>query len=151
PDEEPKSITRCIGDNAAFWLGPDDLCVLTRYGQLLTYHPSSGKSSMQTLKIPPQPIPIQSVELGPDGKIWLGGFLAGGTSSYDPATGKTEHFKGMSQIERIAVSGDKMYFCIYPHARFYEFDPVKPWDDHNPRKIAQVEGQSRPIAIAAAA
>lgn len=126
PAEPPQAITRCIGANAMTWLGTNDLCVITSYAQLLHYNPATGKTSMLSLKVPPQPIPIQSIEPGPDGKIWMGGFLAGGTASYDPATGKKELFKGMSQIERIGVLNGKMYFGIYPHARLYEFDPANP-------------------------
>ena len=147
PTEPARVITRCVGANATTWLATNDLCVLTAYAQLLHYDPASAKTGMLSLKVPPQPIPIQSLELGPDGKIWVGGFLAGGTVSFDPATGKTELFKGMSQIEHIGVLDGKMYFGIYPHARFYEFNPAKPWGDDNPRKIGQVPEQSRPIAV----
>jgi hypothetical protein len=147
PTESPQAIARCIGANAMTWLETNDLCVLTSHAQLLHYNPATGKTRMLPLKVPPQPIPIQSIELGPDGKIWMGGFLAGGTAAYDRATGKKELFKGMSQIERIGVLGGKMYFGIYPHARFYEFDPAKPWGENNPRKFAQVMGQSRPMAV----
>ena len=124
---------------------PDFVC--SRYAQLLTIDPATGKTESKQLVIPPQPTPIQSIELGPDGKMWMGGFLSGGTASYDPLTGKSELFKGMSQIEHIGLLDGKMYFGIYPHARFYEFDPTKTWDENNPKKLAQVEGQSRPVAV----
>jgi streptogramin lyase len=151
PTAEPVEVVRCIGVNGSHWFGDDDLCILTRYAQLLHFHPSSGKSEMLSLKIPPQPIPLQSVELGPDGKIWMGGFLSGGTACYDPATGKSSLYKGMSQIERMGVLGGKLYFGVYPHGRFYQFDPGAAWsaDGGNPRKIAQIAGQSRPIAVVA--
>jgi WD40 repeat protein len=149
PGEAPKGIVRCIGANAMRWLSPDRLCVLTRYAQLLTYTPSTGKTEMKALEIPPQPIPIHGLALGPDGRIWMGGFLAGGNAAYDPATGKTELFKGMSQTEQMAVMGNKIYYGIYPHARFHVYDTTRPWDasKDNPRKLAQWEGQSRPVAM----
>ena len=147
PGESPTSITRCIGANASRWMEDGSLCVLTRYGQLLSFDPTANKSQMRQLSIPPQPVPIQSIALGPDGKIWMGGFLAGGTASYDPASGKSELFHGMSQIENFGVLDGKMYLGIYPHARLYEFDPAKAWSADNPRKFATVEGQSRPVAM----
>lgn len=149
PGDPPRRETHCIGTNATQWIESDTLCILTRYAQLLSFHPSTGKCETLSLQIPPQPIPIQSMQLGPDGRIWMGGFLAGGTAVYDPATGESRQYKGMSQIERIGVLGQKLYFGVYPHARIYEFDPANPWDvEHgNPRQIAKVEGQSRPIAV----
>jgi hypothetical protein len=85
--------------------------------------------------------------LGPDGKIWMGGFLAGGTASYDPTTGKHELFHGMSQIENFGQLNSKFYLGIYPHGRLYDFDPTAEWNATNPRKLATIEGQSRPIAL----
>jgi hypothetical protein len=122
---------------------------LTRYAQLLSFNPSTGKCETLSLQIPAQPIPIQSMQLGPDGRIWMGGFLAGGTAVFDPTTGTSRQYKGMSQIERIGVLGQKLYFGVYPHGRIFEFDTTKAWDmEHdNPRQIAKVEGQSRPIAV----
>lgn len=147
PRERPQALTRCNGAHATTWLGTNDLCVLTYHAELLHYNPLTTRTQLLSLKIPPQPISIQSVELGPYGKIWMGGFLAGGAASFDPAARKEQLFKGISQIEGIGVMDGKMYFGVYPHARFYEFDPAKPWATNNPRQFAHVPGQSRPIAI----
>ena len=148
PAEAPTTITRCIGALASRWLDDGSLCVLTRYGQLLTCDPATGKSLVKQLTLSPPPIQIQSIELGPDGKIWMGGFLAGGTTSYDPATGKSETFHGMSQIEHIGVLSDKLYFGVYPHGRLYEFDPAKPgrWQ---PTEIRNSQDKNRPVAVGA--
>ena len=146
PNDPPQDLARCVGANAMRWLDADHLCVMTRYG-LVDYDAKSGTVQGRSLEIPPQPIPIQSIELGPDGKMWMGGFLAGGTTAFDPATGKSEEHRGMSQIERIGVLGDELYLGVYPHARLYRFDPAKAWDADNPHKIGQIEGQSRPIAM----
>jgi hypothetical protein len=123
------------------------LGVLTRTAHLLRIDVEARRADGKALQIPPQAIPIQSIECGPDGKIWMGGFLAGGAAVYDPATGKSEKFRGISQIEHIGVLDDKMYLGIYPHGRLYELDPTKPWGENNPRKFATIEGQSRPVAV----
>src|SRR5262249_28291715 len=73
--------------------------------------------------------------------------LAGGAACYDPATGTSDKFRGISQIEHIGMLGGKMYLGIYPHGRLYEFDPTKPWGENNPRKFGTIEGQSRPVAV----
>jgi hypothetical protein len=146
-EQTSRAIIQCAGMNASTWLSSNELCILTSHAELLRYSPGSGKAQTNSLQVSPQPIPIQSIELGPDGNIWTGGFLAGGTARFDPVTRKTELFKGMSQIERMGVLGEKMYFGVYPHGRLYEFDPAKPWGAHNPRQIGQVPGQSRPMAV----
>lgn len=147
PHERPQVLARCNGAHAAIWLETNDLCVLTYHAELLHYNPLTSRTQILSLKIPPQPISIQSIELGPYGKIWMGGFLAGGAASFDPAAGKEKSFKGISQAEGIGVLDGKMYFGVYPHARFYEFDPTKPWATNNPHQFAQVPGQSRPVAM----
>jgi hypothetical protein len=53
----------------------------------------------------------------------------------------------MSQIERIGVMGNAMFFGVYPSGRFYEYDLSKEWGKDNPRKYSQIPGQSRPVAM----
>lgn len=147
PGDAPRPLIKCGGILASQWVDPEHLNLLTRSGQVLDYDVRANKTSAKKLKLPPLPIPIQSIALGPDGKIWMGGFLAGGTAAFEPATGKSVEYRGMSQIERIGVLDNEMYFGVYPHGRFYRFDPGKPWGANNPRKFGQIAGQSRPMAM----
>ncbi|HEY1684868.1 MAG TPA: hypothetical protein VGG19_08900 [Tepidisphaeraceae bacterium] len=147
PDQPPRKLLECGVINATQWQDGDHLWLLCRAGKLIHYDVQTGQATEKKLHMPPQSIPIQSIALGPDGKMWMGGFLAGGTAEFDPQTHKSIEYRGMSQIERIGVLGDEMYFGVYPHGRFYRFDPSKPWGQDNPRKFGQIAGQSRPIAM----
>lgn len=151
-EQAPESLTRCAGANAMRARDDGHIDALTRSTQVVTFDPATKKSATVALHVPPQPIPLQSITLGPDGRMWMGGYLAGGHAAFDPATGRTELYKGLSQTERMAILGSRIYFGIYPHGRLYVYDTAQPWGmsvGNNPKKIADIPGQSRPIATLA--
>lgn len=134
------------------WLN-GELVMLTVRGNVVRFDPRNGKSSTLKLTIPPEETPIQSIARGPDGKIYCGGYLSGGLSSYDPKTGKHEQFNGISQSESMGVLGERLYHGVYPHARLYATATTQPWKpgdgpSANPRKLDQLDrvGQVRPMA-----
>ncbi|WP_266202738.1 hypothetical protein [Pontibacter kalidii] len=134
---------------AARWNKNNEVELFTTEGQLVKYNPATRKSSTVTLNIPKQPIDIQSIFYGPDDRVWLSGYLAGGNAAYDPKSGKTVEYSGLIQSEGMAKQGDDLYFGIYPAAQLYKYDTKRAWDvsQNNPRLIKQLEGQSRPFAI----
>ncbi|TZF81432.1 hypothetical protein FW774_17870 [Pedobacter sp. BS3] len=146
---QPREIMP-IGSNAlaATWDSENVLVLLNTYGNLIKFDPKTGQKTMVRLNIPAQPIGINVTATGPDGRIWTGGYLAGSNAAYDPATGKTEVYRGLAQSESINRLGKNLYFGIYPHGRFYVYNTEKPWDIEkgNPYKIGQVQGQDRPFA-----
>ena len=142
----PKEVCATAEARAFTWEG-DRLVMFTRNGLVLRVDVETGERASVTCKVPPEPVPIQSIALGPDGKIWMGGYLSGGSARFDPATAKREELKGLSQAESITSLGSSLYFGIYPHARFYTYDTSKPWDvkRNNPKMIGKIDGQSRPF------
>ena len=148
PEQPPREHIRSGGVTATQWVDADHLRLLNRSGDLIHYDVSTGKSSAKRVHLPPLPIQIQSIALCQPGWKDVDGWLsAGGTTAFDPATGKSIEYHGMSQIERIGVLDGEMYFGVYPHGRFYRFDPSQPWGSDNPNKFGQIAGQSRPIAV----
>ncbi len=145
PGESPQLLGRSAGILASQWMSPDILYMFNRRGELIKYNSISNTSSSVSLKIPPQPISINAVSVGPDGKIWTGGYLSGSNAAFDPATGKSMEYRGMSQTEGVTLHGPVMYFGIYPHGRLYRYDTTKPWNtgDNNPKMIAKIPEQSR--------
>src|SRR3954469_9160146 len=100
PTEPPKEMMACPGALAMSWTHwngvdypGDTLVMFGRNAQRILYNPTTGKSSTTVFEKPSEPIVIQSITLGPDNKIWTGGYLSGGNASYDPATGKSEEHK----------------------------------------------------------
>jgi streptogramin lyase len=155
PNVPPAAVMDCpnvLGFSWTKWEGADfpgeSLVIFAPYAQRIIYNPQTGKSVSKVFDKPKEPIVIQSIAVGPDGKIWTGGYLSGGNATYDPATGKSEELKGLSQAESMAALGDVMYFGNYPNGRFNCYDTTRPWDgkQKNPREIGKIEGQSRPFA-----
>ncbi|MDQ8005897.1 MAG: hypothetical protein REI64_13930 [Pedobacter sp.] len=126
---------------------------LNAKGILSKYQFKSKKVERTKLTIPEQPIPINAIMVGPDQKVWTGGYLAGSHATFDPKTGKNKKYRGLDQTEGMTFLGDKIYFGIYPKGKFYVFDTTKPWNlsNKNPKEAFVEEGQSRSFAVHAIA
>ncbi len=122
---------------------------LTGRGVLIRYNPRTGKSDSFKLTFPPESVPIQSICRGPDGKIYSGGYLVGGLSVFDPASGKHQQLGHISQPESMGVFGKKIFMGLYPGARLIAFDTDKPFDGKkNPAQFESLDrfDQDRPFA-----
>ncbi len=150
----PKMVTLNRNNASALaitWLTDNDLCYLTGECKLVFYNKSLGNNVFALpLQVPPSPITINSMTYGPDGRVWMGGFFVGNNAAYDPVTGKTDIYQGLSQSESISHLGKDLYFGIYPGAKFYRYDTTRPWvKDSNPKLLGRIAGQDRPYAYAA--
>lgn len=149
------TLLATIGDSTgldAMWGKDKKLKILTVNKHIIKYDPANGHVSITDLNVPSQPLKINSIVAGPDGRIWTAGYLAGGHAAYDPKTGITKQYPGIDQAEGMTVQGDKIYIGVYPTAKIYVYDTKRKWDpaNGNPRLIKQIEGQDRPYAGAAA-
>lgn len=138
-----------IGTANAFKLGKDGHVYLLTSGANLVKFDTEKKTFEKTkLQIPPQPIPIHSLLTAPDGKIWSGGYLAGGNATFDPKNGTHTFLPGLDQTEAMTVQGDQIFFGIYPKGKFYVYDTKSEWKpkENNPKLLGQKEGQSRSFA-----
>lgn len=145
-----KQLAANVGSANAFYWGKDqNIYFLTAMGNLVQYNPKTNKHNSTKLQIPPQPIPINAIMVGPDQKIWTGGYLAGGHATYDPTSHKNTKYLGLDQTEGMAVYGDQIYFGIYPKGQFYAYNTKQGWNvaKNNPRKLGEIEGQSRAFAV----
>jgi streptogramin lyase len=95
-------------------------------GEEFRYNPQTGKSEIFQTQVRREPIEILSVAGGKD-KIYAGGFLNGGVSVVDPATGAAT-FNRFSQVEALLEGKDgKLWIGAYPDARLYSYDLTQPW------------------------
>jgi streptogramin lyase len=95
-------------------------------GEEFRYNPRTGKSEIFQTQVRREPIEILSVAGGKD-KIYAGGFLNGGVSVVDPATGAAT-FNRFSQTEALLEASDgKVWIGAYPEARLYSYDTSQPW------------------------
>lgn len=149
----PNELTKGMG-----WIqlkdGPNAgrhvLAVVTQELHVTLYDPVEGTTSSYVPDGTRTGINIQSLEIGPDGNLYMGGYQ-GAMSVYDP---QREQFilqeKEPHQIEGIGFLNDKVYFGIYGGAIIYEFDPNKEYNPIlNPRIAYDIQNrQSRPFTFA---
>ncbi|MFA6947267.1 MAG: hypothetical protein WC220_15345, partial [Pedobacter sp.] len=149
PQQAPVKHADHVGSANAMMIRNKQLFILNSEADLLIMDLESGTLKRHKLEVPGQPIVIQSIMKGPDGRIWSGGYLAGGHAAYDPETKKTTSYPGLHQTEGMTVKDQFIYFGIYPKGHMYEYDSKKPWNvkESNPRFLGQVPDQSRPFAV----
>lgn len=151
PQQAPVKLYDDAGSANAMLIRNGKLYLLNSDAQLILRDLRTGKMLVNKLDIPGQPISIQSIMKGPDGRIWSGGYLAGGHAAYDPKNNKLTSYPGLHQTEGMAVKDQFIYFGIYPKGHMYEYDSRKEWDvkNSNPRHLGQIQDQSRPFAVTA--
>jgi hypothetical protein len=116
------------------------------------YDPADNSIVNIPVNVSKQGTNVNSLEKGPDGKLYMGGYQAG-MSIYDPQKAAFERQElGPSQIEGIGVMNGKVYFGTYGGAVIYRYDPSLPYDSRtNPGLLQAIgDGQSRPFAFTSA-
>ncbi|WP_053365839.1 FIMAH domain-containing protein [Bacillus sp. FJAT-27245] len=93
------------------------------------------------------PIPIQTLEKGPDGNLYLSGYPGGKGAVYNPETDKNKNFT-LGQAEGMVPLGNNMYFGVYAGAFIFEMDVTSP--ALSPKQIYDIPEQDRPFIMTAA-
>ncbi|MFC3771550.1 carbohydrate binding domain-containing protein [Paenibacillus sp. GCM10012303] len=126
------------------------LLLMTNEINVTLYDPIAHTITSYDPKVATVGIDIQSLESGPDGNLYMGGYQ-GAMSVYDTRLGRfTVQEKEPHQIEGIGFINGKVYYGIYGGAVIYEYDPAKPFRmGTNPKVIHDIQsGQSRPFTFA---
>lgn len=136
---------------ASTWNEKGELLFLNSHQQLVTFEPKTSRMQFQTLEVPPQPISLTHIGMGPDNKIWSGGYLSGNNAAFDLQSNSAVVYKGLSQTESAVTLGTKIYFGNYPGAKFNVYDTSSEWNikEKNPKLIGSVKGQDRPFGALA--
>lgn len=133
-------------------------------GLMFRYSPSTGHYDFIEASIPGTPIPVTVLTEGVGERVHAGGFLSGGFATMDRMSGEQTGFQRFAQMEAMVTVDDRTYLGAYPEARFYDFDPARPWhspeyspspnegDAENPRMLVNLlsESQVRAGALTAA-
>jgi hypothetical protein len=122
-------------------------------GGFVVYDPQDNTAVDSVLGMNTQAIDIQSIEKGPDGKLYIGGYQFGG-SVFDTST-KTIIYNApkLDQPEGIGFLNGKVYFGTYGSAMIYSYDPSKPFNynsgtDGNPGLAYDIgNDQDRPFVL----
>lgn len=96
------------------------------------------------------PNPIQEVAAGPDGKIYVPGFLSPPSmAQFDPADDTFTQLAGAGQVEGLGVYDDLLLMGRYPNGLLTSYDTTQPWDSGtNPAEPRQLGSeQDRPQSI----
>lgn len=143
---ESRSLLHAVG----MVPGQDLLVKANTGGAFWRVNLTSGQVRTLQADLTEQPTAVQSLAVGPDGKVYGSGYLSGGLASFDPATRTMVGRKGVGQMEGMVTVGNKLYLGQYPKALIYEYDPAQPWaPGTNPRKVLDLSGenQDRPFAM----
>ncbi|MBA2894652.1 PQQ-binding-like beta-propeller repeat protein [Nonomuraea soli] len=97
-------------------------------GLMFRYNPETGARSFVQTGVRGEPIDVTAMSEGPDGRVYLGGFLNGGFAAINPQSGEREEFHTFSQSEDMTTHDGKLYVGAYPEARVYGYDPALPWN-----------------------
>ncbi|GIP39488.1 hypothetical protein J31TS4_27680 [Paenibacillus sp. J31TS4] len=117
------------------------------------YDPASGESASIEPALKGQPIAVQSLTQDGEGKVYVGGYFAGGLGVYDSRTSELTGYRGIGQIENMTFHKGKLYMGVYPKAHLYVYDPALPWEKgNNPKHVTSFHdaGQDRPFGLTAA-
>ncbi len=103
--------------------------------RIFKYNPETGAWTSRVVPgTPVLPAAINALGAGPDGKIYTGGYLTGGTGVYDPLRGNADTSKpdretlnGLHQTDSLMAHNGKLYVGVYPSAKIYSYAPGDAW------------------------
>jgi outer membrane protein assembly factor BamB len=127
----------------------ESLVTISYSGQVTVFNFETSKQKTLPPILHGQPVAIQALEKGADGKLYMSGYMGTYAAKYDPATGEKTLFP-LGQAEGMASLGDKMYMGIYSGALIYELDTAQELQqDVNPKQIFSLREykQDRPFAM----
>lgn len=124
-----------------------------RNGDFWLYDPITEEFQIVAVELQGQPISIQSLVQGPDGNLYIGGYLVGGFAKFDYRENQFTEYPGVGQIEGMVTHKAKIYMGVYTKAKIFEYEPSRPWvDGENPRLLFSLNHlkQDRPFALVSA-
>ncbi|HET7399828.1 MAG TPA: hypothetical protein VFJ94_15025 [Intrasporangium sp.] len=111
----------------------------------------------------PTKMRIKSLDSGPNGALYAGGFGGSSLTVVDPATGTRNQYPSTSatatsnslgEVEGTTANGRFQYIGTYTDGKVFRYDTTQPWVDGTNPKLISVLGptykQDRPLAWASA-
>ncbi|MEG9295870.1 hypothetical protein V6B33_05370 [Mangrovibacillus sp. Mu-81] len=135
--------------------GEQVLSILHHQIEYSTYNPETNEVKVVYPEVDLQGLSIQSLEIGPDEKVYMGGYQ-GSFGVFDTST---ESYllreRNPHQIEGIGFMNGNVYMGIYGGAQIYKFNPELPFkydkggSGDNPEMVHDIgDDQSRPFTFA---
>ena len=148
PDTARVKAMAWIGLTSGPKAGVTVLALVTQHAEYILIDPRDGWVSSIALEIEAQPVGIQALKCGPDGRLYMGGYQRG-MSIYNPVAKQIEvNLPTFAQPEGIGFLDGYVYYGTYVGAVMYRYDPAKPPShNENPKRVFTIEHQDRPFAI----
>ncbi|MCW3818440.1 hypothetical protein ONA91_28760 [Micromonospora sp. DR5-3] len=110
------------------WPGPT-LSMTYYYGRIYLWNPQTRATRyIGEQDLEGAPNPIQAMGTGPDGSVYVGGFLSPpGMARFDPAHDAMSLLAGAGQVEGFGIRGDHLLYGRYPDGNLLSFDTTRPW------------------------
>ncbi|WP_081798108.1 hypothetical protein [Neobacillus dielmonensis] len=122
-------------------------------GKIRHYNPITGHHQIIQGQLSGQPVSIQSLAQGPNGNIFIGGYLSGGLAEFNYLTNQVTEYKGLGQIEGMTTHQNRLYMGVYPGGFLHSYDPTQSYElGVNPVQHFSLksDGQDRPFALESA-
>jgi hypothetical protein len=122
-------------------------------GKIRHFNPITGNHRILQGQLSGQPVSIQSLTQGPNGNIFIGGYLSGGLAEFNYVTNEVTENKGLGQIEGMISHQNRLYMGIYPGGFLHSYNPNESYEmGVNPVQHfgLKTEGQDRPFALESA-
>jgi hypothetical protein len=121
-------------------------------GQVVLYDPPTQKKKVLRRLVEGLATNLQSMETGPDGKIYISSYMGSVGVQYDPATEAFIKFP-LGQSEGMGFVGNTLYFGVYPSAEIRGWDTTTALPTSNgPALLFKVDNeQDRPFVLKEAA
>lgn len=107
----------------------DSLVGTTQRGTISAWNPETDDVHQFMGDFAPSLAFVRSLNDGPDGNIYFGGYASHGLVRYSPDSGDVETLPGPGQMERLGSNGDDLMIGGYGHgAPTTDFDTTQPWE-----------------------
>ncbi|WP_243299396.1 FIMAH domain-containing protein [Bacillus litorisediminis] len=134
--------------------GSKVLGILHHHIEYSIYNPETNTLEVSYPKADMQGLAIQSLEIGEDDNVYMGGYQ-GSMGVFDASAEKyILHERNPHQIEGIGFLNGKVYMGIYGGALIYKYDPNEPYHytnggpGNNPEMVYDIgDEQSRPFTF----
>lgn len=131
---------------------PGESIVMARpNGVLLAWNPETDATETFRPDVARGEYLIRSMSTGPDGNVWVGGYIQGVGRS-DADTGDTRMFTASGQPESMVSHGEYVVYGTYGGGQLWSYDSTETWRyGSNPGKGVTIGAeQDRPVAMASA-
>ncbi len=124
-------------------LGDELLLLNHKTMRLHRMNMKTGEQNYEEVCLKEAPLPLQTMEMSPQGKLVMSAYMGCKGSIYDPVTKQNQTFP-FGQAEGIMPLEDRIFFGVYPGGRIYELSD----GETLPRLIKVLgEEQDRPFQM----